>query len=90
MLAATLLALLTTLTLILARAFRGPSVFDRVLAMSLFGSKTVLLIAVGGYALGWTSYADIALFYAMMNFAATIAVLRFVQGQPSEAEDSRG
>jgi len=79
MLLATLIALLGAMLLILARAFAGPSVYDRVLALNMFGTKTVLLIAVGGHALGWTGYADIALLYAMLNFIGTIAVLRFFE-----------
>jgi multicomponent Na+:H+ antiporter subunit F len=79
MLTATIIAIFTSMLLILVRAFRGPSVYDRVLAVSMFGTKTVLLIAVGGYVLGWTSYADVALLYAMLNFIGTIAIMRFME-----------
>jgi len=89
MLFATLIALLGAMLLILARAFAGPSVYDRVLALNMFGTKTVLLIAVGGHALGWTGYADIALLYAMLNFIGTIAVLRFFEATASDAREER-
>lgn len=84
MLLTTLLALLVTIALILVRAFAGPSVYDRVLAVNMFGTKTVLLIAVGGHALGWTGFVDIALLYAMINFVGTIAVLRFFEATSAE------
>jgi multicomponent Na+:H+ antiporter subunit F len=74
---AVLLAVLVTMVLLLVRAFKGPSAYDRMLATNMFGTKTVLLIAVGGYALDWESYADIALLYAMVNFVGTIAVMHF-------------
>jgi multicomponent Na+:H+ antiporter subunit F len=47
----------------------------------------VLIIAVGGYALGWTSYADVALLYAMLNFLSTVAVLRFFEAGTSKQAD---
>jgi len=84
MLVATLIALFLSMVLILLRAFAGPSVYDRVLAVNMFGTKTVLVIAVGGYALGWTSYVDVALLYAMINFIGTIAVLRFFEATAPE------
>jgi multicomponent Na+:H+ antiporter subunit F len=84
MLLATLLAIFVSMILILVRALAGPSVCDRVLAVNMFGTKTVLIIAVGGYALGWTSYVDVALLYAMLNFVGTIAVLRFFESTLQE------
>lgn len=93
MLVATLTALFLSMLLILLRAFAGPSVYDRVLAVNMFGTKTVLVIAVGGYTLGWTSYADVALLYAMINFIGTIAVLRFFEASAPEhatPDDSNG
>jgi len=84
MLLAALLAIFVSMMLILVRAFAGPSVCDRVLAVNMFGTKTVLIIAVGGHALGWTSYVDVALLYAMLNFVGTIAVLRFFESTLQE------
>ena len=49
MIGAAILALLFTMALVLIRAFVGPNVYDRILAVNLFGTKTVLLIIVGGY-----------------------------------------
>ena len=40
------LAVLVTMTLALIRAMLGPTVFDRVLALNMFGTKTVLFICV--------------------------------------------
>jgi multicomponent Na+:H+ antiporter subunit F len=86
MLLATILALFASMILIVLRAFAGPSVYDRVLAVNMFGTKTVLVIAVGGHTLGWTSFADVALLYAMLNFVATIAVLRFFEATAKEPQ----
>jgi len=76
-LSAAIVAVLVTMVLALIRAFEGFSAYDRMLAANLFGTKTVLLIALGGYALSWHSFLDIALLYAMVNYVGTIAVMRF-------------
>ena len=61
----------------LARAFIGPTVYDRILAVNMFGTKTVLLIAVAGFLTGRPEWLDLAILYALMNFTGMIALLRF-------------
>ncbi len=77
MFAAAAVALLATMTLALTRAFLGPTVYDRILAVNSFGTKTVLLIAVIGFLTGRPDFLDIAMVYALINFIGTIAVLKF-------------
>ncbi len=79
MFVAATLALLVTMALALARALLGPTVYDRVLAVNSFGTKTVLLIAVFGFLTGRPDFLDIALIYALINFIGTIAVLKFLK-----------
>ncbi|MEA2048330.1 MAG: monovalent cation/H+ antiporter complex subunit F [Campylobacterota bacterium] len=86
MIAAAVVALLITLALTLIRAFMGPTIYDRILAVNSFGTKTVLLIVVGGHALGWFSYIDIALMYALINFVGTLAVMRFFEQYKPKGE----
>lgn len=76
---AAMIAVLVTMALALARALLGPSVYDRVLAVNMFGTKTVLLIAVLGFLTGRPEFLDIALVYALINFIGTIAVLKFLK-----------
>ena len=68
------IGILINMALALVRAFMGPTVFDRILAVNMFGTKTVLLIAVLGYMAGRPEFLDLALVYALMNFIAVIAV----------------
>lgn len=77
MFAAAAAAILVTMGLALIRAFLGPTVYDRILAVNLFGTKTVLLIAVLGFLSGRPDFLDIALLYALINFIGVIAVLKF-------------
>lgn len=73
------LALLITMLLTLVRALLGPTIFDRILAVNSFGTKTVLLIAVYGFLTGRPDFVDIALVYSLINFIGTIAVLKFFE-----------
>ena len=73
------LAILATISLALARAFMGPTVYDRILAVNMVGTKTVLLIAVFAVLSERTDMLDIALTYALINFIGVVAVLKFVE-----------
>ena len=70
-------AIAVTMLLALARALMGPSVYDRVLAVNMFGTKTVLLLAVVAFVAGRSDYLDLALAYALINFIGVLAVLEF-------------
>lgn len=72
-------AILVTMSMAVARAAKGPTVYDRILATNMFGTKTVLLIAVIGYLTGRPDFLDLALVYALLNFVGIIAMLRFVK-----------
>ncbi|MDX1697133.1 MAG: monovalent cation/H+ antiporter complex subunit F [Thiohalobacterales bacterium] len=60
----------------LIRAVRGPSLFDRVLAVNMIGTLTVLMVAVLGFMTGRPEFLDIALVYVLISFVSTIAVLK--------------
>jgi multicomponent Na+:H+ antiporter subunit F len=77
MLALTSLAILVTMTLALIRAMLGPTIFDRVLALNMIGTKTVLLISVVCFLTERNDFLDLALLYSLMNFIGMVALLRF-------------
>jgi len=70
-------AVLVTMGIALSRAMLGPTRFDRILAVNMFGTKTVLLIAVYGFLTNRPEFLDLALVYALINFIGVIAVLKF-------------
>jgi len=87
------IALLVCMAMTLTRSILGPTVFDRILAVNSFGTKTVLLIAVYGFLSGRPDFLDLALVYALMNFIGTIAVMKFIRfgdlaGMEDESEES--
>lgn len=71
------IALFIGMIMVLVRLFAGPSLYDRVLASNSFGTYTVLFIGVLGFLNGRPDFLDIALLYALINFAGTIAVLKY-------------
>ena len=73
------IAILMVMGLVLVRALLGPTVYDRILAVNMFGTKTVLLIALMAFISGRLDILDIALAYALINFIGVIAVLRFFE-----------
>ncbi len=76
---ASMLALIATLLMALARALMGPSTYDRILAVNAAGTVVVLFIAVLGFLTARPDFLDIALVYALINFIGTIAVLKFIK-----------
>ncbi len=85
---AILVAILVVMMLALTRALMGPTLYDRILAINMFGTKTVLLIAVLGMLAGRFDFIDIALVYALINFISIIAVLRFFEYSDKQKQDS--
>lgn len=73
------IAILVTMALALTRALLGPTLYDRIVAVNMFGTKTVLLIAVYGFLSGRPHFLDIAMVYALFNFIGMIAVLKFFE-----------
>lgn len=65
----------------LLRAALGPTVYDRILAINVFGTVTILMIALFGFLVERPEFLDIALLYALINFVGTIAVLRFMENR---------
>ncbi|WP_339641535.1 monovalent cation/H+ antiporter complex subunit F [uncultured Porticoccus sp.] len=84
MLIACAVAILVVMVMAIVRALLGPTIYDRILAVNLFGTKTVLLIAVIGFLFGRPDFLDIALVYALINFISIVGVLRYFEYNRSE------
>ncbi len=80
------LAILITMVLALILALRGPTVYDRVLAVNMFGTKTVLLLSVIAFLFGRPDFLDLALAYALINLVGVLAVLEFIQTKPPKVD----
>jgi len=70
-------ALVLLAVILLYRVVRGPTMQDRVIAVNVLGTNTVVVIALIASALGQPGYLDIALVYALLNFLMSIAISKF-------------
>lgn len=70
-------ALVVLAIVVLYRAIKGPTMQDRVIAVNVLGTNTVVLLAVLAVALDSESFLDIALVYALLNFVMAIAISKF-------------
>ena len=77
MLIAATIAILVAMIMALTRGILGPTLYDRILAVNMFGTKTVLLISLLGFVMGRPEFLDIAIVYALINFISVICVLRY-------------
>ncbi|MEW6996927.1 monovalent cation/H+ antiporter complex subunit F [Colwelliaceae bacterium BS250] len=77
MLIAATLAIFAAMILAIFRGVVGPTLYDRILAVNMFGTKTVLMIALLGFVMGRPEFLDIAIVYALINFISVIGVLRY-------------
>ena len=71
------LAILVVMILAIIRGIIGPTLYDRILAVNMFGTKTVLLLSLLGFVMGRREFLDIAIVYALINFISVIGVLRY-------------
>ena len=71
------IAIVLTMLMALVRALKGPTLYDRILALNMFGTVTVMLLSVMAFMAGRPDFLDIAMIYGLMNFIGTTAVLKF-------------
>ena len=71
--------ILFAMLLALISAIIGKTVYDKILAVNIFGTITVLFIALFGFLTERPEFLDIAIVYALINFIATVAILKFFE-----------
>lgn len=64
----------------LAAAVRGPTLLDRVLAVSGLATCLVAVLALLGFLRTQVAYLDAALAVALLAFVGTVAAARFLGG----------
>ena len=64
----------------LYRVVAGPTVFDRVIAASLIGVHSLLLLVLLGFVYGRIEmFVDLAIVYALLNFVVVVATAKFLE-----------
>ena len=70
--------------LCLYRAIAGPTVLDRIISVSVIGTKTSIILVLMGFIYERSDmFLDIALAYALLNFIATVAAAKFFRRRKS-------
>ncbi len=71
--------LITTAILAAYRAIKGPTIADRLVAISVIGTTTLIVLVLVGYVYNQPIFVDISLTYAMLNFLVIIAASRYLE-----------
>jgi multicomponent Na+:H+ antiporter subunit F len=73
------LILVFTAFLCLYRGIRGPDVFNRIIAINVIGTKTVVVLGLVGFIYGRPAFLDISLVYALLSFMMTLAFSKYIE-----------
>jgi multicomponent Na+:H+ antiporter subunit F len=64
----------------LVRVVFGPAIFNRIVAINVIGTKTVVILALIGMIHGRIDmFVDICLAYALLNFIGTLAAAKYLE-----------
>lgn len=68
----------------LYRASVGPTVMDRIVSVSVIGTKTTVILLLMGFIYGRVDmFIDISMGYAILNFIGTLAISKFFYSRKS-------
>jgi multicomponent Na+:H+ antiporter subunit F len=71
--------ILVNASLCLVRAYLGPSAADRLLAINVIGTKTLVALSLLAFVFGRALFVDVALVYGLLNFVVTLAASRLME-----------
>lgn len=70
----------------LIRAVKGPRTTDRILAINMIGTMSIIVIAIMSLYLGESFLLDIDLIYAMLSFLAVVVLTKVYMGVHRQEE----
>ena len=74
------IVLILLMVVVMYRLVVGPTVVDRLVAVNILGTKTIVLLVIMGLVFGRVEmFIDISLGYGLLNFIASIAAARYFQ-----------
>lgn len=73
----------------LIRAIRGPEVTDRIFAINMISTMTVVIIGVLTIMLEEGYLADVAIIYAMISFLAVVILCKVYMGVHLEKQEKK-
>lgn len=75
------ISILIAIVALLTLAIRSENIFGRTLAVNALGTVIALLLVTLGALQKEVDYFDIALLYVLLNFSATLALLRLFKSR---------
>jgi len=70
--------LVLTIFACLYRAIKGPSNADRLIAINVIGTKTIVLMTMISVLFGKKFYEDVVIVYALISYLATVVISKYV------------
>ena len=71
----------------LYRVVKGPTLFDRIIAVGLMGTDGVLVLATIGFVYKrMDMFIDLAIAYALLNFVSTVAIGKYLARHREESK----
>jgi multicomponent Na+:H+ antiporter subunit F len=61
------------------RAIKGPSAADRLIAINVIGTKTIILILMISILFKESYFEDVALVYALISFVSSIVIANYIE-----------
>ena len=66
--------------LVLYRVVFGPGVFNRIVALSAIGTKTLIILLIIGFLYNRVDmFVDISMVYALLNLIGTLAASKYLE-----------
>ena len=76
----------------LVRAIIGPRIADRIVAINMIGTMTIMIITIVSVLLHEEYLVDVAILYAMLSFLAVVVLTKVYMGvylEKKEQEEKR-
>lgn len=67
------------------RAIKGPKATDRLIAINVIGTKTVVVICILSFILKETYFIDVVLVYALISFVSSLVIARHIESRRDKA-----
>jgi multicomponent Na+:H+ antiporter subunit F len=74
-----ILFLSATIFICMFRAIKGPTAADRLIAVNVISTKTIVLILIVSFLLHETYFVDVAIVYALISFLSSIVIAKVIE-----------
>ena len=76
----TIIAMVVCISIIMARVFMGPGAPTRLVAFDTANTLMVTILVIVAMMFNHVIFVDVAIVYALLSFAMTLYVAKYIQG----------